>query len=121
MTKRPASAVTPFEFRSDFDASASQQTSESERISISVAELAALLEDARQSAAALVRDEQIQAQADAMRATTEQLKSALANIVRLAETLEKVDLSKEDREDVNAQVCRIASEMIDGQGNLFQS
>lgn len=121
MSETSAARVTPFQFRSDFDSSAEAQAPRDDRISLSVAELAALLEDTRQSTATLIRDEQLQAQGEALRATTDQLKSALANIVQLAETLERIDLSKEDRDDINAQVCRIASEMIDGQGNLFQS
>ncbi|MGB3625572.1 MAG: hypothetical protein WA989_07085 [Henriciella sp.] len=121
MSQRATAKVTPFDFRSDFDTSEGLKTGQDDRISISVAELAALLEDTRQSTAALVRDEQLKLQSEALKATTEQLKSALANIVQLAETLERLDISESDRDEVTTQVCRIASEMIDGQGNLFQS
>ncbi|MEM5518421.1 hypothetical protein WNY37_15805 [Henriciella sp. AS95] len=119
MSQSKRTTVTPFGFRSDF--SAPEDAQQETRISISVAELAALLEDTRQSTAALIRNEQVEQQAEAIRSTTQQLKAALAQIIDLAETLERIDLSEADRQDINTQVSRIASEMIDGQGNLFQS
>ncbi len=121
MSKTRPATVTPFDFRSDFTAPEPPATDQDARISISVAELAALLEDTRQSTAALILNEQVEQQTEAIRHTNEQLKAALAQIIQLAETLEKIDLSEADRSEVNTQVCRIASEMIDGQGNLFQS
>ncbi len=114
-------SVTPFDFRSDFEAPAHQAEAEKDRISISLPELAALLEDTRQSTAALVRDEQLKYQADAMRASAASFKTALAQIVQLAQTLENAAITENDRDNAMSQVRTIAAELIDGQGNLFQS
>lgn len=115
-----SATITPFDFRSDF-AAPDPSAAGPERISISIAELAALLDDTRRSTAEAIRNEQVEAQNAAIAQTTEQLKSALAQIIRLAETIENIDFSEDDRASVTGQVCKIASEIIDGQGNLFQS
>ncbi|WP_084398144.1 hypothetical protein [Henriciella aquimarina] len=121
MSARPVKSVTPFDFRSDFEAPDTTSTEDDDRISISVSELAALLEDTRRSTAEMLRDEQVQIQADAMRESATALKQALARIVDLVELLEKASLSEETREDALSRVRSIAAELIDGQGNLFQS
>ena len=122
MSTRAVKSVVPFEFRGDFEAPApAPPADEEERVSLNIAELAALLEDARSGAAELVRDEQVQIQADAMRDSAQALKSALANIVELAQILEKASISDDVRQDALTRVRHIATELVDGQGDLFQS
>lgn len=121
MTARAVKSVTPFEFRADFKAPQPVQADHEDRISISIAELAALLEDTRSSTADLVRDEQVKLQADAMGASANGLKTALGHIVELAGVLENASLSDDAREDALKRVRHIAAELIDGQGDLFQS
>ncbi|WP_300380242.1 hypothetical protein [Henriciella sp.] len=121
MTARAAKTVTPFEFRADFEAPQSVQPADEDRISISIAELAALLEDTRSSTASLVQDEQLKLHADAMSASASGLKTALGHIVELAKTLETASLSDDARQDALKRVRHIAAELIDGQGDLFQS
>lgn len=114
MTARLAT-VTPFEFRSDFDTSPKP----ADQVTLSAGELAALLDDARRSAAEMLRDEQVQLQADAMRQSAETLRAALARIVDLAELLESSALSTETKTDALSRVRALAAEIIDGQRNLF--
>lgn len=115
MSAASVSSVTPFDFRSDFETVAE----EPDKITLRVSELAALLEDTRRSTAELLRDEQIQIQADAMKASSEALRKALTQIVALAELLENASFSEETRTEAMAQVRSLAAELIDGQGNLF--
>ncbi len=56
-----------------------------------------------------------------MKSTAAALKTALTQIIELVQTLEKSSLSEATREDALSQVRKIASELIDGQGNLFHS
>lgn len=121
MSARTVSNVTPFDFRSDFTVPEPEKPASDDRISISVSELAALLDQTRESTAQMLRDEQVQIQAEAMKSSAETLKSALMQIVQLAQTLESAALSEDVRADALSQVRNIASELIDGQGNLFHS
>ena len=115
MSSQPVKSVTPFDFRSDFE----QQSTEPDKISLTVAELAGLLDDARRTTADMLRNEQVQQQADAMRASSEALKTSLAQIVQLAELLETASFSDEIRDEALTRVRALAAELIDGQGNLF--
>ncbi|WP_300395959.1 hypothetical protein [Henriciella sp.] len=117
MSRKPVSSVTPFDFRSDFDTPAPNES----QVTMTVSELAALLDDARRSTAEMLRDEQVKLQADAMRDSAESLKAALRQIVELAELLESSTLSEETRDEAVDRVRAVAAELIDGQGNLFQS
>lgn len=108
-------SVTPFDFRSDF----SQPEDGPERLSISIEELGALLDDARRSTADMLRDEQVKLQADAMKESAQALKASLAQIVELAELLESAAISESVKDDAIGRVKRLAAELIDGQGNLF--
>lgn len=115
MSSQPVKSVTAFDFRSDFQ----QPGDEPGRISLTVGELAALLDDARRTTAEMLRNEQVQQQADAMRASSQALKTALAQIVQLAELLETASFSDEIRDEALTRVRALAAELIDGQGNLF--
>lgn len=121
MSRQAAHTISPFEFRSDFTAPDLSAADTDDRISISVSELAALLEDTRESTARLLRDEQAEAHAEAMKSSAAALKTALTQIIELAQTLEKSTLSDATREEALSHVRKIASELIDGQGNLFHS
>ena len=121
MTARSVKSVIPFEFRSDFEPPAPAQDEENNRLSISIAELAALLEDTRTSTANLIQDEQAKIQAEAMTASAQGLKTALSHIVELAGLLENASLSRDTKQDALKRVRHIAAELIDGQGDLFQS
>ena len=121
MSAHPVRSAIPFEFRSDFAPPETTSTDEDGTIAISLPELAALLEDTRRSTAEMLRDEQVKIQADAMRESAASLKTALSRIVDLAQILESASFSEETREQALGQVRSIAAELIDGQGNLFQS
>ena len=115
MSRRIATNVVPFEFRSDFDTAQKRD----DQVTLSAAELAALLDDARRSTAELLRDEQVQLQADTMRESSETLRAALTQIVALAELLESSALSADTKTDALSRVRALAAEIIDGQRNLF--
>ena len=121
MSTAKVQTMSAFEFRSDFAPPEPAAPAQDDRITISVAELAALLDDTRQSTERLVRDKEARIRADAMERSTDSLRIALLQIVELANALEKAPISEEMREDAKARVRKIASELIDGQGNLFQS
>lgn len=111
--------VTPFEFRSDFSAPAPVPVGP-EKIAISIAELAALLEDTRRSTLDMVRDREAKARNAAIERSSDALRIALLQIVELANALEKASISEAVRQDAKARIRKIASELVDGQGNLFQ-
>ena len=119
MSETRITSVTPFEFRSDFAAPAPAPAGP-EKISLSIQELAALLDDTRQSTLRMVRDREAQARNQSMERSSDALRVALLQIVELANALEKAPISEAMREDAKARVRKIAAELIDGQGNLFQ-
>ena len=121
MSRSAIQSLAPFEFRSDFAAPAPAPQTPDDRITISVGELAALLDDTRESTARLLRDDQVRQQAEAMQASSEALRSVLLKIVELANALEKASISEPLRSDAKDRIRKIAAELIDGQGNLFQS
>lgn len=120
MTTARVQSVSPYEFRSDFTLP-EPPPPQDDRIAISMSELAALLDDTRQSTARLVRDKEARIRAAAMTQSSDALRVALLQIVELANALEKAPISETLREEAKARVRKIAAELVDGQGNLFQS
>lgn len=120
MSTAKVQSVSAFEFRSDF-APYTPPAPQDDRIAISVAELAALLDDTRQSTERMVRDKEARIRAAAQTRSSDSIRIALLQIVELANALEKATISESLREDARARVRKIAAELIDGQGNLFQS
>ena len=121
MSTAKVKSVDAFEFRSDFGPPAPPPAPQDDRISISVSELAALLDDTRQSTERMVRDRGARMRATAMTRSSDSLRVALLQIVELAQALENATISESLREEAKARVRKIAAELIDGQGNLFQS
>ncbi|WP_018147977.1 hypothetical protein [Henriciella marina] len=119
MSAAPLQSVSPFEFRSDF-AAPDLSPAKPDRINVSVTELAALLDDTRQSTLKMVRDREAKSRNMAMERSSDALRVALLQIVELANALEKAPVSETVREDAKARIRKIAAELIDGQGNLFQ-
>lgn len=121
MSTAKVKSVDAFEFRSDFGPPAPPAPPQDDRISISVSELAALLDDTRQSTERMVRDREARMRAAAMTRSSDSLRVALLQIVELAQALENATISESLHEEAKARVRKIAAELIDGQGNLFQS
>ncbi|WP_084420010.1 hypothetical protein [Henriciella litoralis] len=121
MTKTEVSGLRPFEFQSDFSPPAPPPAPADDRILISVAELAGLLDDTRNNTAKLVRDRYVQQQTEAMKQSSASLRTALIKVVELADALEKATLSSEVRAEAKSKIRQIAAELVDGQGNLFQT
>lgn len=114
--KRRIESLKPFPFESDFSA---PKPADPELITLSAADLAALMAEARESAAAMTRDDALTEHAAQMEAAIEKLKDALAAIVQLAAHLESAAIDEADRQTALANVRKLASRLIDSQGDLF--
>ncbi len=114
--RRRVEALQPFTFESDFCA---PKTETAETITLSAAELAALIAETRESTAALVRDETLGAQAERLAVISTDLREALSAIVNLAAHLESAAIDQHDRRTALESVRRLARTLIDNQGELF--
>jgi hypothetical protein len=124
MTQRAMKQVLPFDFRSDFGPQiipapepASPETQGG--MSISPAELADLLSQARmegieEGMLRLRREED-----DRLQAVTQKLNQALANLVALAGHLESSAYDQDMTETSLRLINATARRIIDGQGDLF--
>lgn len=114
--RRRVEQLKPFSFESDFSA---PRPGTPEQISLTSADLAALLAETREATAALVRDETLGAQAERLKSVSDDLKVALSAIVNLASLLEKAAIDEHDRQLALRSVQHIARTLVDGQGELF--
>lgn len=114
--RRRIENLKPFPFESDFSA---PKADDPNLITMSAMDLAALLADARESTATLVRDETLSAESDRIANVADSLKDALTAIVALAAHLEKAAIDEADRAAALHNVRRLASTLIEGQGELF--
>lgn len=109
--------IEPFPFSSDFQ---TPGPSSQNMVQISVDELAHLLAAAQQNAAEIARDDTLTAQADRLVETSSELKRVLEGIVDLAAYLEKASIDEADRRDALDRVRRLASVVLEQQGDLFK-
>lgn len=114
--RRRIENLKPFPFESDFSA---PKADDPNLITMSAMDLAALLADARESTATLVRDETLSAESERISNVADSLKDALTAIVSLAAHLEKAAIDETDRATALHNVRRLASTLIEGQGELF--
>ncbi len=114
--KRRVESLKPYVFESDFTA---QKADDPDQITLTTADLAALLADTRESTAALVRDETLSAEAGRLEAVSTELRAALGAIADLAAHIEKASIDEHDRNMALGNIRRIATTLIDGQGELF--
>lgn len=114
--RRRIENLKPFPFESDFSA---PNVDDPNLITMSAMDLAALLADARESTSALVRDETLSAETERISGIADSLKEALTAIVNLAAHLEKAAIDETDRATALHNVRRLASTLIEGQGELF--
>ena len=115
MNRRSVS-IQPYEFNSDFSAAT---PNDADKIAMTSADLAALLAETRESTAALVRDETLAAETARLHEVSENLREALTAIVNLAAFLERAAIDEHDRQIALSGVRRLATTLIDGQGELF--
>ncbi|MDJ0922593.1 MAG: hypothetical protein QNI84_15805 [Henriciella sp.] len=114
--KREIKKLQPFPFESDFSA---PQPEVPDLVSMSAAELRALLAETRDGAVRILQDETLSAESERLQQVSEDLKQALATIVELATLLETAALSSEEKTIALSKVRRLAATLIDGQGELF--
>ena len=114
--RRRVETLQPFRFESDFSAN---KTDVPEQVSLSAADLTALLAEARESTAALVRDDTLRAATEHLETISANLHDALSSIVRLAAHLENAAIDEQDRQTALDNIRHLARTLIDGQGELF--
>lgn len=120
MTRRAIKDFKPFDFRSDF---ALPEKSADDALSVSAADLAALLAEARAEGAAAMAATQSAPEPDPSLdradAAAAKLNDALADLVELARHLEAEAGERPLNEDARRLINLAAARIIDGQGDLF--
>ncbi len=124
--RRAVKSIEALEFRSDFapvncdtDKKTAPIDEAEEKIALSGAELAALLDQARAAGIAeakMAQDTSIQERLDGV---TTRLNEALANLVVLAEVLENMGEENASAERSLFLINAAASNILEGQGELF--
>ena len=115
--KRRVEHIEPYPFASDFSAPATQQ---SDKIELSTQDLALLLADAQASGAEIARNDALAEQAEVLSKASSELKQVLSGIIDLASCLEQASIDEADRQAALDQVRRLATIVIDQQGDLFR-
>ncbi len=114
--RRRIEALQPYRFESDFNPASHGAA---DTVALTAPDIAALLAEARESTAALVRDDTLKATSDRLEAVSANLHEALSAIVRLAAHLEKASIDEHDRTMALDNVRHLARTLIDEQGELF--
>ncbi len=114
--KRRIETLKPYPFESDFSA---PKPEPKDMITLTAPELSALIADAQVTSASLARDETLASEADKLSAVSAEMKSALSGILELATHLEHAAIDEGDRAQALERVRRLASIVLDGQGELF--
>ncbi len=114
--KRQIAKLKPFPFESDFSAPRPENP---DVITMSAADLAALLSEERVATAELVRNDTLVEQADKIGAVSSDLKAVMQRIVDLAANLETAAIDEHDRQQALENVRKLASTILEGQGELF--
>lgn len=114
--RRQVEKLQSYTFSSDF---LPPEPETENRVSLTVEELAALLEDARRTTAEMVRDETLSLQAEKLSALSDTMREALLAVSSLASHLEKAAIDEHDRLNALNAVRHLARSLVDGQGELF--
>lgn len=117
--KRRVEKLKPFAFSADFSAPAPETADTQDMINMTASDLAALLAEAREATAEMIRDETLHEHSERVDAISRELRVALGSIVELAAYLEKAAIDEHDRQTALESIRRIAGTLIDGQGELF--
>lgn len=119
--KRKISRITPFTLSSDFTAPEADKpdTLRPDEIRLGQVELATLLQQARTETADLIRNDILAQEADKLARISARFETALSQIIDLANHLESAHLAECDRIQALASVRKLASNLLDGQGDFF--
>lgn len=109
-------SLQAFEFRSDFSIPRPPKPA---TVTLGVAELAAMLEEARTTGANDVRTERLDKEALRLDVIASELSTALSEMVSLAHHLETLDLPAPHMDEIRSRINSACSRIIDQQGDLF--
>jgi len=118
----PLSSLVDFEFQSDFtapDTEAVSNPNQLDTVSVTASELAELLANARAQGFEAANRQYAQAQDTRLEALSDELKTALGELLELAKCLERVALSPEDASRVKMLIAGACSHIVAGQRDLF--
>jgi len=118
MTRRPVSSLSAFDFKGDFSAQTPVNQADG-TVAVSAAELAALLSDARAEGAASAKDEASDERTARLESISDQMRRALAELLKLAECLDQVKLPADAQTNARSLLSTACQMIIDGQGDLF--
>lgn len=118
MTSRTIKSLQSFSFSSDF--CSQDQADNDELVTMSVDDLADLLSRTRQETLQSVNAEQTTAMQH-IQDVSENLLKALAQMIELAEYLDRLDIDLEDRARAKHLMSSACQLIVDGQGDLFGS
>lgn len=114
--KRQVDSFRPFQFSPEFTSDANRETG----IAMQQQDLIALISDTREATAELVRQNMAARTREDLERVNGQLQDALAAILKLTETINAPQFSARERNDAKAALGQIASELVDGQDDLFK-
>lgn len=121
MIHRAVKSVSPFDFRSDFSASAPAPVEIDPPVKLTTPELLDMLAEARAEGAASVRTEEARAETERLQGVTNALNEALANLVALTGHLEACAYDEGFSDRAHALIRATARTILDGQGDLFDA
>ena len=115
-------SLVDFEFRSDFetqDREAAGNPDQLDTVAVTASELAELLATARAQGFEAANKQYALQQDSRIEALSDELKTALGELLELAKCLERVALSPEEASRVKALIAGACSHIVAGQRDLF--
>ncbi len=116
------SSLVDFEFRSDFETPDTEATHTSDpfdTVAVTASELAELLANARTQGFEAANRQYARQQDQRLEALSDELKTALIELLELAKCLERVALSPDDARHVKTLIAGACSHIVAGQRDLF--
>jgi hypothetical protein len=114
-------SLVDFEFRSDFEAPDTQAANPDrlDTVSVTASELAELLANARAQGFEAANKQYALQQDTRYETLSDELTSALGELLELAKCLERVALSPDEASRVKTLIIGACSHIVAGQGDLF--
>ena len=119
MTRSAVKTVTDFVFQSDFQAPAPAHEDDINTVSVTARELAELLANARAEGMAAAHTRFENEHADRLNAASDALKTALTDLLALAEHLDQSPLSAGLQCQANQLIATACAHIVSGQRDLF--
>lgn len=120
MRRTAVKTVTDFTFQSDFTAPRPLPPAEEiDTVSVTANELATLLANARNEGMAAADARHDKDTAQKLASMSVQLKSALSELLKLAECLDKASLSPGAQSAAKQLISAACTHIVNGQGDLF--